>query len=364
MSRSPGLLGYPEAMREAVFTGGSGPDAGIGLASDGTPTRQLLPFDLDRWHNASRVEVEQAARAAADSLALTVGLSSQPPPDLLGPLLDALTLTLVRRTSESPDKRIVMVDEPERELERLVEVTRWSPQACVVAGQLLRQTSRLDSLAGLAAEAAAYSMLLSGSEFEAWLAGRGAPKPVAPRNTPPVHLIRDGGHLSIVLDRPERRNAFSVAMREALTDALAVVEADDTITDVDLCGAGKVFCSGGDLAEFGTASDFVAAYLVRLDRAPWRLIDRLADRVNIRIHGAAVGAGIELAAFAGRVTASPDTFFRLPEIEMGLVPGAGGTVSITRRIGRWRTAWMVLSGQPVDAETALGWGLIDQVTDS
>jgi enoyl-CoA hydratase/carnithine racemase len=166
-----------------------------------------------------------------------------------------------------------------------------------------------------------------------------------------------------VLDHPERRNAFSFQMREQLFDALQLAVIDDTIRKVEISGTGPVFCSGGDLAQFGTATDLVAAYLVRLQRAPWRLIDQLADRVTIHLHGAAVGAGIEMAAYADRLIADRETFFLLPEIEMGLVPGAGGTVSVTRRIGRWRAAWMMLTGSRVDAETALRWGLVDEIRD-
>ncbi|CAB4833716.1 unannotated protein [freshwater metagenome] len=79
------------------------------------------------------------------------------------------------------------------------------------------------------------------------------------------------------------------------------------------------------------------------------------------MHGACVGSGIELAAFASRVVAAPDAFFALPEGAMGLIPGAGGTVSIARRINKQRTAWLALSNQSIDAETALAWGLIDAI---
>jgi enoyl-CoA hydratase/carnithine racemase len=75
-----------------------------------------------------------------------------------------------------------------------------------------------------------------------------------------------------------------------------------------------------------------------------------------------VGSGIELPAFAGRVLAAPDTQVRLPELALGLIPGAGGTVSITARIGRHRTALLGLTGAPVDADTALAWGLVDELT--
>jgi enoyl-CoA hydratase/carnithine racemase len=90
----------------------------------------------------------------------------------------------------------------------------------------------------------------------------------------------------------------------------------------------------------------------------------VAERVRVEVHGACVGAGIELPAFAARVVAHPAAFFQLPEIGMGLIPGAGGTVSLPRRIGRQRTAWLALTGSRLDAPTALAWNLIDEVCDS
>jgi enoyl-CoA hydratase/carnithine racemase len=87
----------------------------------------------------------------------------------------------------------------------------------------------------------------------------------------------------------------------------------------------------------------------------------VADRVTAYLHGNCIGAGIEVPAFAGRVVAAPDTVLRLPEIGMGLIPGAGGTVSISRRIGRHRTAWLALTGQPLPALPARDWGLVDEV---
>ena len=77
------------------------------------------------------------------------------------------------------------------------------------------------------------------------------------------------------------------------------------------------------------------------------------------MHGLCVGAGIELPAFARTVLTTPDASLRLPEIEMGLIPGAGGTVSIPRRIGRWRAAYLALTGEPVSGSTAVAWGLAD-----
>jgi enoyl-CoA hydratase/carnithine racemase len=83
--------------------------------------------------------------------------------------------------------------------------------------------------------------------------------------------------------------------------------------------------------------------------------------VTVFAHGACVGAGTEITAYAGTVVAAPDAFFALPEVRMGLVPGAGGSVSVPRRVGRWRAAWLMLTGDRLPAGTALRWGLVDEV---
>jgi enoyl-CoA hydratase/carnithine racemase len=172
---------------------------------------------------------------------------------------------------------------------------------------------------------------------------------------------RDGARLLITLNRPERRNAYGCQLRDALTDALRVAVSDPAITRVVLEGDGPCFCSGGDLDEFGTAPDLVTAHFVRTRAGAGRLIHDLGARIEVRVHGPVIGAGVELAAFAGTVVADPGTTFRLPETSMGLIPGAGGTVSIPRRIGRWRTLYLALTGRAIDAATALAWGLVDRI---
>ena len=178
-----------------------------------------------------------------------------------------------------------------------------------------------------------------------------------------MRTTRTGDRLDVVLDDPNRRNAYSTAMREALIEALTVALLDDSVRSLLLSGAGPSFCSGGDLTEFGTGPGGDTAHFIRTRRSPGALLAEIADKVRVRLHGSCVGAGIELPAFAGFVSAAPDVAIRLPEIAMGLIPGAGGTVSISRRIGRWRTAYLALSGRPIDARTALGWGLIDDIEE-
>jgi enoyl-CoA hydratase/carnithine racemase len=150
-------------------------------------------------------------------------------------------------------------------------------------------------------------------------------------------------------------------MRDAFVEALQLALADSSIAEVVLRGEGDSFCSGGDLDEFGSLSNPAEAHAIRTTRSPALLITRLAGRIRAELHGACLGAGIELPAFTDRVVATEDAFFQLPEVQFGLVPGAGGTVSLPRRIGRQKTAWLGLSGSRIDARTALAWGLVDEV---
>ena len=124
---------------------------------------------------------------------------------------------------------------------------------------------------------------------------------------------------------------------------------------------GADFSAGGDLAEFGESTDLVRAHAIRTLRSPARLTHALAARTTAFLHGACVGAGIEIPAAAGHVVAAADTRSWLPELQMGLMPGAGGTVTIARRIGRRRMLFWALTGRQIDARTALEWGLVDEV---
>ena len=166
-----------------------------------------------------------------------------------------------------------------------------------------------------------------------------------------------------MLNSPETRNSLSVAMRDALTNAFKLVAMDESITSVQVSGNGPCFSAGGDLGEFGLLVDPAEAHKVRMLRMPARYLAAHATRYHFRLHGACVGAGIELPAFAGHLTATAETFFQLPELDMGLIPGAGGCVSIPRRIGRQRTAYMAVLNKKIPAEEALAWGLVDAVVD-
>jgi hypothetical protein len=270
-----------------------------------------------------------------------------------------LVLALVPDGTESGPSEVGVPDVGEA-VACLREAVDRSPVAAQTLAGLLRLTSAASLADGLLAESLAYSMLMSGAEYRRWLEARPrreVPAPVAPA----VLLERDEDVLTVTLNRPERHNAFSRWVRDGLCEAFDLAGADDSIASVVLRGAGASFCSGGDLEEFGTTPDLAAAHLIRLDRSVAARLDAVRERVTVRLHGACIGAGIELASFAGRVVAHPDSVIRLPELAMGLVPGAGGTVGITRRIGPWRTAYVALTGAPLPVATALRWGLVDDV---
>lgn len=275
---------------------------------------------------------------------------------------DAVTFTLTERPST--DRRTVAVDSVQRALDELTERCQTWPQAAAVCDDVLRS---LDpdgpTRAGVITESLAYSTLQSGGEFARWLADRGPA--TAPLLPDPVQAHRDGNTLHVRFNRPQRHNAFSTDARGALLEALEVARLDPSVDEVVLGGNGRSFCSGGDLAEFGTFTDPVSAHLARTRHSPAlvlaELTERLARRCRAEVHGQVLGSGLEMAAFCGWVRCHPDAVIGLPELALGLIPGAGGTVSITRRIGRWRTAYLVLSGRTIDAATAQTWGLVDEV---
>ncbi len=276
--------------------------------------------------------------------------------------LQHATFTLTE--AHADDRRVVTVESVAAALVDLEQRLRCWPQAGTVCDDVLRSVDpAAPTLNGVMTESLAYSTLQSGPEFARWLVGRGPATMVS--SAAPVESDRDGGTLRIRFNRPQRHNAFSTEMRAALLETLTVALLDPSVDEVVLSGNGPSFCSGGDLAEFGTFADPPSAHLARTRYSPALAIDELTRRLGRRcraeVHGQVLGSGLEMAAYCGWVCADPHAVLGLPELSLGLLPGAGGTVSITRRIGRWRTAYLVLSGRSIDAATALRWGLVDEV---
>jgi hypothetical protein len=246
--------------------------------------------------------------------------------------------------------------------EALVRQIASAPRAAALAAQLLRGIEGLPSDRALQFESSCYGLLQGSEEHARWLATRAA-SPGQSAAAGRVIVDRCGAELHIVLDRPLSRNAIDRVMRDQLVEAFSVAAADPEVRSIKLRALGAAFSVGGDLEEFGTTRDPAMAHLIRSRSLPALSIGARADILDAHVQGACIGAGFEIAALAARLTASSRAFFQLPELSMGLIPGAGGCVSVARRIGRQRTLLMILSGRRINAQTALRWGLIDAIRD-
>ncbi len=275
--------------------------------------------------------------------------------------LPTVVVSVGARADAPPGWADLAVAPASAELATVTATVAARPMAATVLAVLLRTGGGRSVAAGLVAESTAYGLLQAGPEFAAWR--EATPARHRPDEDRPAVLVeRDGDELTVTLHRPSVRNALDAAMRDELVAALDLPARDPTIARVHLRGAGDSFCSGGDLDEFGSRPDPVAAHLLRLVRSPARALAAVADRTVAHLHGHAYGSGIELAAGCAQVVAAPSTRIALPEVRIGLVPGAGGTVTLPRRIGRHATLSLALGHESIDAETALGWGLVDEVT--
>lgn len=174
---------------------------------------------------------------------------------------------------------------------------------------------------------------------------------------PTVTLTRQGEIAVATLDNPPV-NALSAALRADLNDALAQAMADPSVTALVIAAKGRAFIAGADISEFGKppAPPILPDLLAAIENAP--------KPVVAAIEGVALGGGLEVAlACHGRV-ASPAAKLGLPEIKLGLIPGAGGTQRLPRLIGAAAAFPMMLSGEPIPARKALALGLVDKLVEA
>lgn len=172
-----------------------------------------------------------------------------------------------------------------------------------------------------------------------------------------IALVVDGPVAEITIDRPAVRNALDPDALGALQGALAACRDDTEVRAVVLTGAGdRAFCVGSDLkAPVGATTDYVRAY--RLDTVG------LGKPLIAAINGACLGGGLELALQADLRIASSSAIFGLPEARVGSFPGGGGVPLLLRAMPRAVAMRMLLTGEPIDAERALHWGLVSGVVE-
>lgn len=263
-----------------------------------------------------------------------------------------------RASTQQPDPGVDLVLDGEH-VEAAQATLARAPQSTITLALLLRMSERMPVADALQAESLAYATLQSGAEFARWLGERGPARPDRRAELARVRTGADGNTSTVTLTRRDRANSLDARARMELLEAFTALAHTDG--PVLWQGDGPHFCAGADLSDFGRVASPAEAHMIRMRHNLPLAAARLGGRMTVRVHGACVGAGMELSSFAHRVVAHPDAFWRLPELAMGLLPGSGGTVSIPRRIGRQRTLWLAATATTLDASRALRWGLVDAV---
>jgi len=178
--------------------------------------------------------------------------------------------------------------------------------------------------------------------------------------TQPILVSSTGGVCELRLNRPEKRNAITLAMYNALWDAVVRAEADDNVRVILLSGAGASFTAGNDLADFmsgpGLDDEHSAARFIRL-------LPKIRKVLIAAVHGPTVGIGVTLLLHCDLVVAGRSARLSMPFVKLGLVPEAGSSLLLPRLVGHQRAAELLLLGTPLDAAKAFNIGLVNRVVD-
>ena len=172
---------------------------------------------------------------------------------------------------------------------------------------------------------------------------------------------KKGSVAHISLNRPHALNAYNVQMRDDFSEALSAAKDDPDIRAVLITGQGRAFCAGADLTEFGTAPSQAVARQVRWERDVWGQLVRLPKPVVVAVHGYCIGSGVEMALLGDLRLAGEDTIFALPEVQLGMIPAAGGTQTVPRNVPPGAAMDILLTGRRFDAAEALAMGLVTRV---
>ena len=164
----------------------------------------------------------------------------------------------------------------------------------------------------------------------------------------------------LTLNRPEALNALSDQLTNEMTTALRDFEADDTIGAIVITGSEKAFAAGADIKEFAPKS-YMDAYFDELITASWEEPTRCRKPVIAAVSGYALGGGCELAMMCDFIICAENAKFGQPEINIGTIPGAGGTQRLTRFVGKSKAMEMTLTGRMMNAEEAERSGLVSRV---
>ncbi|MEX0737288.1 MAG: enoyl-CoA hydratase-related protein [Bacteroidota bacterium] len=174
-----------------------------------------------------------------------------------------------------------------------------------------------------------------------------------------ILLTKESGYAVVQFNRPEVLNAINIQLMIELVDALETLEKDDDVRCIVLTGNEKAFAAGADIKEMADAS---AMDMLQRDQfARWDRIRKIKKPIIAAVSGFALGGGCELMMTCDMVIASETAKIGQPEINIGVIPGAGGTQRLTRAVGKVKAMEMVLTGGMITAQEALQWGLINKV---
>ncbi len=171
----------------------------------------------------------------------------------------------------------------------------------------------------------------------------------------------DRGVAHISLNRPEVLNAYNMQMRDDFSEALGAVQEDSEVGALLISGQGRAFCAGADLTEFGTAPSQVIARQVRWERDVWGQLYSLNKPVVAALHGYCIGSGLEIALLCDLCVAAESTWFAMPEVQLGMIPAAGGTQTLPRHNRVSQALDVLLTGRRFDAAEALRLRLVTRV---
>ncbi len=170
------------------------------------------------------------------------------------------------------------------------------------------------------------------------------------------------GILQIHLNRPQQLNALSEQVLTHLSSLFQIAKQDSAIKAILLTGEGKAFCAGADIKQLASLDGLTGLTFAKLGQATFRALETLGKPSLAAIQGFAFGGGCELAMSATMRMAAENTLFGQPEVNLGVIPGFGGTQRLARLIGKGRALDLCLTGRRFSAEDALQWGLISEVT--
>ena len=166
----------------------------------------------------------------------------------------------------------------------------------------------------------------------------------------------------ISLNRPQVVNAYNIQMRDDFSEALSAVTQDPEVGALLITGEGRGFCAGADLTEFGSAPSQVIARRVRWERDVWGQLVNLDKPIVAAVHGYCIGSGLEIALLCDLRIGATGTVFALPEVQLGMIPAAGGTQTLPRVVGRSQALDLLLTGRRIESEEALEMGLVTRLT--